>query len=88
MDVHIGGSIGYLDEAIFKPFLADYSNTIIFLRDKFGGVKSYIDCLECKNYWLVKEEKDYQISNLYCKHDKNLRMFNEEIKNKLKLKCK
>ena len=88
MNLHVGGSIGHLDEAIFKPFLADHTNKISFYRDTFRGIKSYIDCSDCKNYWLIKGGKDDQVTYAFCKHDEGNGLFSAKIKNELKLKCK
>ena len=88
MKLLVGGSVGYIDEAIFKPFLADNSNLIFFYRDQFRGIKSYIDCLDCKNYWLINGSKDAQVFYAFCKHNATYTLFNVKIKNELKLKCK
>ena len=49
---------------------------------------STIDCSDCKNHWLIKEEKEIQVLNALCKEDQEKTLFHQEIKQKLNSKCK
>lgn len=74
--------IDYLADSVFKPFLDNKNNTINF------GNNHNFNCSDCRNYWLVKgnNTKQNQVINSFCKDQPN-RLFDEEIKNKLKQKC-
>ena len=76
-------NISYFNEEVFKPVLNDTQNLIAF-----SEIGSFIDCKNCKNYWLIKEEKGKQVINSFCKHDKSKTLFRQEIKTKLTQKCK
>ena len=76
-------SISYLPEKVFKPNL----NRNLKSRIRFFDDSSMIDCNDCKNYWMIKEEKEKQLENLYCKQYKNTTLFNENVKTKLFILC-
>jgi Leucine-rich repeat (LRR) protein len=61
----------YFDEHIFRPFLdANDQNRILIDITHV----SYIDCNDCRSYWLKKESKYYNRTNLWICSDgyKNL----------------
>jgi hypothetical protein len=51
----------YLDEHIFRPFLKENDQNVI--RIDIYDV-SYFDCNDCRSYWLKKESKYYNRTNL------------------------
>lgn len=55
---------------------------------KGESINSQIDCDHCKNYWLIKENKKYQVFNAFCKGNPGKTLFDEDIKTKLTTKCK
>ena len=82
-------NIDFLPEATFKSFLNSHqNNSINFYDDRLVVKKSMIDCFNCKNYWLIKEQKQNQVINAFCKHNIRLILFDKEIQQNLKSKCK
>ena len=79
-------SLDYFPEATFKSVLNNKNNTIM----NFNKEPSF-DCENCKNFWLIKDNKEGQMKNIICKQDSGKKvkrtLFNQEIKNKLNLKC-
>ena len=81
----LGTNINHLPEEIFKSVL-DYENNLIdFSKESIFNSK--IDCEDCKNYWLIKEKKENQIFNAYCKRHIKKTLFDKEIQDKLYQKC-
>ena len=78
--------LGYLEESIFKSVLdANKLNTIKFTTE--SQETSYIDCSDCRNQWLIRDKRRDQIEAV-CKDDINKILFDDEIAQKLKTKCK
>ena len=79
-------SLNYFPEATFKSVLNN-TNSIIM---NFNKEPSF-DCEDCKNFWLIRDNKEGQMKNIICKQDfgKKVKrtLFNQEIKSKLNLKC-
>ena len=71
-------NINYLAEGVFKKVLQ--SNQILF---QYSG----IDCSDCRNYWLIKNNKAQQI-DAHCHGQLKKVLFDQEIQSKLKQKCK
>ena len=72
-------------------FFDNKLNLIKFFDCSAGGsTPAYIDCDNCKNYWLIKEKKQNQFKYAYCKgYDQTkLKLFDQETKTKLSQKCK
>ena len=82
-------NISYLAESVFKPILKNSSNSIDFFDHEIskGIYNSKIDCDDCKNYWLIRENKQNQVKNAHCKADDTLTLFDQETKTKLSQKC-
>lgn len=81
-------NIDFLPEATFKSFLNSHqNNSINFYDDRLVVNKSMIDCFNCNNYWLIKEQKQNQVINTFCKHNKKVILFDKEIQQNLKSKC-
>lgn len=78
--------VNYISESTFKSVLNSQINTIDFFYPKSLG-NSKIDCLNCKNEWLIKGGKEIQVKNTLCKENSNLTLFDEQIKNQLNSKC-
>lgn len=82
-------NMNYLTESVFKPVLdnKNYLNTIEFVQDSHGT--STLDCSDCKNYWLIldKNIKKDQVKT-HCKENPKQTLFDKEIIQKLKGKCK
>ena len=79
-------NINHLPEGVFKSIL-DYENNLIDFSKK-SIFNSKIDCEDCKNYWLIKEKKENQVFNAYCKGDITKTLFDKQIQDKLSQKCK
>ena len=79
--------IDYLPESTFKSLLNKTNYNINF------GSKiqlSTIDCSDCRNKWLINVERQEQLNfvNSSCLNEHNRNLFDQEIKDKLKSKCK
>ena len=83
-------NISYLAESVFKPVLNNSSNSIDFFDYKIanGTWNSKINCDDCRNYWLIKENYQNQVKEAHCKANDRLTLFDEETKTKLSQKCK
>lgn len=79
VSLHLFGC-DYLPDSSFKSLLIHPENQI-----NFGDS---INCLDCKNHWLIRDGKDNQVSNAICQHNKNFTLFNTQIKYQLNSKCK
>ena len=77
-------TIDYLNEEVFESVLENGKNEIDFGSDK--TIRS-LDCGDCRNYWLIKENKQKQVLHPYCK-GQNKTLFDAEIKTKLSQMCK
>ena len=77
--------IDYFPESSFKPFLNNKKNKIYSIKN---NEKILTDCSDCRNLWLVNENKENQVQNVFCKDDLKKRLFDNEVKNKYKSKCK
>ena len=83
-------NVSYLAESVFKPVLNNSLNSINFFNHKIsnGKYNSKIDCDDCRNYWLIKENKQNQVKEAHCKDNDKLTLFDQEIKTKFSQKCK
>ncbi len=73
---------------MFKSVLDNEENLIKF-PESFNISESQIDCSDCRNYWLIRDNKNNQIRGGYCQGENNLkRLFSKEIVDKLDKKCK
>lgn len=71
-----------MDEAVFKWVLGNEHNTI--LVDESYPI---LECSDCWNYWLIKENKDYQVINANCTNNPSKSLFDQEIRDLLAQKC-
>ena len=75
-------NVSCLQESMFKSVLDyDDSNTIIFNE-------TYINCTDCRNQWLFRGRKDYQIKDAFCIHNTNITLFDPHNREYLSRKCK
>ena len=68
-----------LPEFAFKPFLDDKNNAISF-------TESTINCSNCCNQWMIRDNKADQVRNAICNDNANLTLFSNQVKDKLS-KC-
>ena len=67
----------------------DGKNTIDLVKRGVDPSRDFkIDCEDCKNYWLIKGNKQQHVLNAYCMGNHNKTLFDQEIKTKLSQKCK
>lgn len=81
-------NVDYLPEDVFKPYLNNSKNLII---NKYENTPYYstIDCTNCRNYWLVKDQKfEKQVTHTRCQGDQVKSLFDQDVKTKLSQKCK
>ena len=82
----LDSDINYLSEGAFKKVLNNRYGSILFPESRYT---SSLDCSDCRNYWLIKENRQNQVPYANCKgegHKKSL--FDDDIKSKLSQKCK
>lgn len=82
----------YHPESVFKPTLynQDYDTRITFSSHPHGTGALTIDCSGCRNHWFVIDKRN-EIKNqveAYCKEHPDKALFDEDIIEKLKEKCK
>ena len=79
----MGTSINYLAEGVFKTVLSNKNGRI-----NLSG-SSFLDCSDCRNYWLVKDYNQTHVQHTKCKNSpSNSSLFTQESKTKLSQKCK
>lgn len=88
MIIFLQTNISYLAENVFKPVLDNKSNIIDLISSTKLPKNSTIDCENCKNYWLIKNNKQNQVINARCKHNSMIKLFDQENQTKLSQKCK
>ena len=76
--------INYLNKEAFKSVLENGKSEINFGSDK--TIRT-LDCGDCRNYWLIKENKQKQVQHAYCKGE-NKTLFDVEIKTRMSQVCK
>ena len=81
-------NITYIPESSFKYVLSNNKNTIKLRPGESDFDQSYIDCFDCRNLWLINNQFGKQVMNANCTSDKNKTLFDKEIQDKLKNKCK
>ena len=68
--IKIHSDLTYIPESSFKSIL-DNQNSI--------NVSLHIDCFQCKNYWLFRDERKKQVEGANCQHDQSITLFHHEI---------
>lgn len=81
-------NISYLSSGAFKTVLNDPKGVINFFNDDVPQFNSKLDCSDCRNYWLIKENKEKQVTYANCKGENRKTLFHSDIKTKLSQKCK
>lgn len=79
-------TIDYFPEATFKPLLNDDRNAIQFISNDIQ--QSSIDCEDCRNLWLINDNKQNQVKNAICKSNPKKTLFDDDIASQLKAICK
>lgn len=72
--------LNFISESTFKSVLNNANNIIRFNH-------SYLNCSDCRNQWMIKDEKEKQIQNPLCSPFRNLTLFSSETKINLSFKC-
>ena len=62
LNLKLNENITYLDEKIFRPFFDAHDLNRVLLTDNFGGIG--IDCNHCANYWLLKESRYLNMTDI------------------------
>ena len=81
-------SVDYIPKPSFKTFLNHESNEIFFENSYTNPKLNLIDCDDCRNYWLIRDNKQNQVKYTECKGIGSTKLFDPEIIQKLKTKCK
>lgn len=77
--------IDYLSEQAFSSLL-DNRSSFITMSMPVIEVNSKIQCLNCKNYWIIKQHRNVQ--QAYCKENPQVILFDDEIQQKFNQKCR
>lgn len=80
-----GIPINYIPESSFKTILSN-KNNIIQLANRIR-YHIHINCLDCRNLWMIMNNKDQQVIGAKCKHNYHLNMFDSNSKCGLLRKC-
>lgn len=75
-------NITHIPESSFKSVLSNNKSEIQMFYS------SHINCYDCRNKWLIKEQKDNQVFNAYCTDDIMKNLFDPDVKSYLNSKCK
>ena len=65
-------NITFINQAAFKSLLKNINSNINFLE-------TIMNCLDCRNQWLIRDKKDEHLSNAKCMHNNSLTLFNAGI---------
>ena len=79
------GNLNYLPEGSFKSILDQNKQNRIKFDD--GVYKTTIDCFDCRNYWLIRDGKKYQLINPHCSFNSSKFLFDDDVVTKFKAKC-
>ena len=79
VNINYENDVDFLPESLFKPFLDDKNNAISFTI-------STIDCSNCCNQWMIRDNKTDQVKNAICNNNATLTLFSNQVKDKLS-KC-
>ena len=80
--------LDYIPESSFKTILDQNKNNTIKIFDVV--YKTLIDCEDCRNYWLIKDNRKTQIKHAICLNsNRNFTktLFDDDVVSKLKTKC-
>ena len=67
-------NVSYFNEGVFKSVLDNKLNTINIFNET-----SLFDCEDCRNYWLIQENKQNQVKFPICKHNKTQTLFDYTV---------
>lgn len=76
----VKSNISFIPKSSFHSVLNDTNNYIQLEH-------SFTNCFDCKNYWLIKDGKEEQVSGAKCMHNNELMLFSHEIKSHLEFRC-
>lgn len=86
VNIEFRETIQFIPESSFKSILDEnQQNYIEMFNERL--IQAYIDCEQCKNHWLIRDNKTDQIKNAFCIHNHKKTLFNDDVKSKLKTKC-
>ena len=79
-------SINYFDQKVFEPFFNDRKeNSVVFGRSSIDY--SYVDCEDCRNYWLIKQNRTSQVEGAICRRGFSHSLFDLSTRTNLEKKC-
>lgn len=95
IQIVFGVRINYIPQSSFKTILSNQNNTIQFANQNNInqsanriGHHIYINCSDCRNFWMIIDNKDKQVIGAKCKHNYDLTIFANSSKCHLLRKCK
>ena len=74
-------NISFIPESSFKSVLNHENSNVRFEY-------SYLNCFDCKNHWMIRDQKDKQVNNEKCNHNTNSTLFSPQIRLKFNTNCK
>ena len=82
-------NVTFIPESSFKTVLNNNQSVIEIINSHSDFyVNSYINCSDCRNQWLIKQNKQKQVKSGFCLENHNQTLFDNEIKHKLTILCK
>lgn len=80
-------SINYFDQKVFEPFFDNCEeNSVVFQFTPIGS--SHVDCEDCRNYWLIKQNRTSQVKEPICRRGFPNSLFDKSTRTNLEKKCK
>ena len=49
---------------------------------------SKVHCMECLNYWMIRDGRNCQVNNVTCKYNIGYKLFSPNLKKDSTIKCK
>lgn len=82
-------NVSFIPESSFKTVLNNNQSVIEIINSHSDFyVNSYINCSDCRNQWLINQQKQNQVKSAFCLENHNQTLFDDEIKHKLTILCK
>ena len=82
-------NVSFIPESSFKTVLNNNQSVIEIINSHSDfNVNSYINCSDCRNQWLIKQNKQNQVKSAFCLENHNQTLFDDVIKHKLTILCK
>ena len=86
VEIRFSGNVNYIPESSFKTILDNPNNNLTF-RSRSISANCTINCFDCKNVWMIRDQKDKQVIHAKCNHNNSLTLFHSQVQHDLLRKC-